>query len=202
MKEHPILFSGEMIRAIWDGRKTQTRRVIRFRDVPDDPTCHSLWIATELNGPKRGLKQWQDGDDVIHCPYGWPGDRLWVRETWRPADCPGGVLHKADCTEFGLQISTRENSKPWKPSIHMPRWASRITLEITGVRAERVQKISLDDSEAEGMGFVRTGNVAVDTDAARQFFKVTWNTINKKRGFGWGSNPWVWVIEFKRVQDI
>ena len=228
MKERPILFSGEMVRAILEERKSQTRRVIK----PRKP------FRTQLSwyGPHPGGGWW--GSDGSHdtpamdrgfpCPYGAVGDRLWVRETWGigaievgPKGPAAYIAYKADGTHtpFDYRTDCRKislTSKPevglhspdhWRPSIHMPRWASRITLEITGVRVEKVQEISERDAEAEGIDCWED-NFFKDysTNKPSWFrqpiasYQTLWDSINAKRGFGWDSNPWVWVIEFKRVQ--
>lgn len=177
VKERPILFSGAMVQAILEGRKTQTRRVVK----PAAP-----FVSTD-----SGLDiQWALGD--LHCPYGKPGDRLWVRETW--AQFHNAMIYAA--TPAMITVDK------WKPSIHMPRWASRITLEIKSVRVERIQDISLNDAVAEGMR-IR------DTDGGHVFemgfdayvspldaYRELWDSINAKRGFGWEKNPWCWAIEF------
>ena len=171
MKERPILFSGPMVRAILDGRKTMTRRVIK---------------APRWSTPDKALVDFE-------CPYGWIGDRLWVRETWAkltPAwsENPVEVRYRADFVPAEFAEMVR-----WKSSRFMPRWASRITLEITGVRVERVQDITPDDCRAEGMP--HDNNDA----GVRYCFGQLWNTINSARGFGWDVNPWVWVVSFKRL---
>lgn len=157
----PILFSGEMVRAILDGRKTQTRRVV----VPQP--SHVEGNTLYLDGD--GFYGRAARDRIIHCPYGAPGDRLWVRETWtefyassRGATHETGVRYKADGGERILSVPTArygasltdDDRLAWRPSIHMPRWASRITLEITDVRVQRVQEISEEDAIAEGMRWV------------------------------------------------
>lgn len=184
MKERPILFSGSMVRAILDGRKTQTRRVV---------TNARPYTATD-----NGIDiLWATGS--LRCPYGQPGDRLWVRETW----ClrPEGYGYRAD-------NNPDNNPLKWGPSIHMPRWASRITLEVTGVRVERVQDISEEDARAEGIRATRLshGSVVYHTDSyptpniygsAQERFVNLWHSINTPRGYPWESNPWVWVVAFK-----
>lgn len=217
MIEHPILFSDEMVRAILDGRKTQTRRVLR----PQPPTLNDLYPV--YNG-YLGAWQWRVRGNWYqahvkdsYCPYGTAGERLWVRETWFPlqapnecwkegskpdvvyrADHPKEEVTRADWTSIGV---TR-----WRPSIFMPRWASRITLEVTGVRLERVQSISVEDCMAEGVVDVR---LAVETGYPSRWpniptrlamFRGVWDSINGKRpGCAWADNPWVYVVEFKRV---
>lgn len=191
MKERPILFSGPMVRAILDGRKTQTRRV-----------CIG----------QRELSRAADFQ-ISRCPHGQPGDKLWVRETWR---CRGGreyeyqrhqpsVMYRADAAPESYVCDD------WRPSIHMPRWASRITLEIESVRVERVQEISEEDAKSEGTPddalvhyYCEEGN---DDDPIgnhrcnwRYGFSRLWDSINLKRGFGWEANPLVWVITFRRVK--
>lgn len=150
MKERPILFSGEMVRAILDGRKTQTRRIVKpqFEEKPSD---NLMW----------------------HCPYGKPGDRLWVRETFKEHQGRSDfAYYRADSSAYDFtkkekhQFEDNEGISFWRPSIHMPRWASRITLEITNVRVERMQ----DGGDREFWGEEK-----------------------------WKQNPWVWVIEFRRI---
>lgn len=201
MKERPILFSGEMVRAILKGRKTQTRRVVK-----KIPCQCSDWIPDEISkttpegfqeAGHSGLWSCQSCTDLpIACPYGQPGDRMWVRETWKLSslykDDPLRLQYKADGGPCG------DSKIPWQPSIFMPRWASRITLEIVNIRVERVQEISEEDAWNEGVGGGDLGKFDID---GRVLFKSTWDEINGKRGYGWDQNPWVWVIEFKRVDD-
>lgn len=215
MKERPIIFSGEMVRAILEGRKTQTRRVIRdargaFWDHAGyRPVLHASgsWVFQDIERPEREVF-----GPRFRCPYGVPGDRLWVRETWQGLVAqphsfgPGEDDWDWDSEEAefipdeeplaGFTVCYRETDpdacKWWRPSIYMPRWASRITLEITGVRVERVQEIRHEDAKAEG--------VFPKIDNFRAPFSVLWDRINEKRGFGWEANPWVWVIEFRRVE--
>lgn len=194
MNEKPILFSGEMVKAILDGRKTQTRRVVK----PQPPEGYRQWGRC-INGnvaftdhPLQGEK----GNVInVRGPYGDVGDRLWVRESMY-MDKDGVWLYSADDDFVGCDRDDELAMISWAhhketehcPSIHMPRWASRITLEITGVRVERLQDITDDDAKAEGVGGVGT-------------FGVLWNEINAKRGHSWDTNPWVWVIEFKKVSE-
>ncbi len=194
-RERPILFSGPMVRAILEGRKTQTRRVIKPApgDHPDD-----------------------EGDVLYRCPYGIPGDGLWVREKAKLRAVCGGVwvdlLFAADEKPVEFQ---QKNSKPfratsWTPSIHMPRWASRISLEVLKIRVERVQDISEADAVAEGAMAVDSETMQTAARAAaaegqitsvgpRDYFRWLWESINAARGFGWKKNPWVWVIDFRRA---
>lgn len=188
--EKPILFSDEMVRAILEGRKTQTRRVVKPR--PD--------FVTDERWPARFTTQDVDLGrlaEVISCRYGQPGDRLWVRETTKE-DVPGSVslaIYDADYAHVMDESGAHAEwwySKPVCPSIHMPRWASRITLEITDVRAERLQDISEQDAVAEGC---RNSLHLPCGRFAKENFAHLWWRIN---GDGsWEANPWVWVIEFK-----
>lgn len=152
MKERPILFSGPMVRAILDGRKAQTRRVIK--QIPHKPVAHA-----RVN--HQGFVEWVDTDGVAYtggkpCPYGVVGDRLWVRETWKPTGLLAGAKPSETraCGHFAYAADAEQRRRDqhirWRSSIHMPRWASRITLEVTGVRVERLQDISEDDATAEG----------------------------------------------------
>ncbi len=184
MKERPIIFSTPMVRAILDGRKTMTRRVMKPQ--PEDyPYHHGLAVY-------RVAKK---------CPYGVPGDLLWVRETWATTEQAG--VHPSDA-EMVYRATDPDwetmEGWQWRPSIFMPRWASRLTLRITSVRAERVQDITEEDARAEGFKDV-VGKYARG-DEARIWFAELWDIINAARGFGWDTNPWVWVIGFERVQQV
>jgi len=197
MTERPILFSGEMVRAILDGRKTQTRRVVK---LPHNNPL-GAWEPTVVGGkgvcydkamtrpaPEEAAIWHTRTGDCLGCPYGQPGDRLWVRETFVGAGNLG-VLYAADCprgTESGVEGG-------WRPSIFMPRWASRLTLEITEVRVQRVQEISRGDAMEEGCPFA---NMADGPDP-RDWFRDLWDSLNAKRGHGWDTNPWVWAITFR-----
>lgn len=208
--EKPILFKDEMIRAILEGRKTQTRRIAK--NVVFDSKFRSKWKAVHkhtevaIDTPPAML------GDV--CPYGQLGDRLWVREAHAfvpmPAyRCSTGIYQQINPSDDYEACVYRENfdrarSFPWRPSIHMPRWASRITLEITDVRVERLQDISAKDARAEGCEKPdlppEVRGVAGDFVAdERTSFAVLWNQVNGPGS--WGANPWVWVVEFKRVDQ-
>jgi len=232
MKERPILFSGEMVRAILEGRKTQTRRVLNPQ--PDDD-C--VWEGIEGVGYVPTIYMPMREDDLpARFPYGKVGGHLWVRETFLP-DPPqdgtwdfysytDGVLHNFSAIperyrtpELVLyKASWDGHDLKWLPSIHMPRWASRISLEITGVRVERVQAITANDALAEGIS--KTDHWKPKEVEGRPFdekwwddyefwnrypqiaYRNLWDKINGQRDsgwFGWDKNPWVWVIEFKRL---
>ena len=193
MKERPILFSAPMVRAILEGRKTQTRRVVKdlpadvFEEVGRDVLTGEYHFVKGALGYTRA------------CRYGERGDRLWVRETWRPA-----LEHLSECTSskdvrFAASVSEAEWAiSRWRPSIHMPRWASRINLDVIGVRVERLQEISEADALAEGALQPWTGlDRGSDTRTARSEFEALWASINGAES--WAANPWVWVVEFKRV---
>ena len=201
MKERPVIFNGEMVSAILDGRKTQTRRVIA-NVSPDNciplqkPTKTKDGIYTHvMDAPGHGL-----------CPFGQVGDRLWVRETWQgplvaeehfedyranadkfqtPEFCDYAADGGARPEFCDLDDNARQG---WRPSIHMPRWASRIMLEITAVRVERLQDISKADAIAEG----GTEHFNID------WFGPLWASIYGVDS--WNANPWVWVIEFRRLE--
>jgi hypothetical protein len=181
-----------MIRAIIEGRKTMTRRVV----IPQ-PTWEDGPIKCEFYNPtiiRKGMFQpgpevfgFANEDEGWKFPYGKPGDRLYVRETWLQSQHLGDIFYKAT---HGFKVCL-----PWRSPIHMPEWASRIHLDLEDVRVERVQDIDEDDAEAEGVlvGF----DDHPEPPAATAQFRLVWDSINKKRGFGWDANPWVWVIEFK-----
>lgn len=204
MKERPILFSGEMVRAISDDRKTQTRRVIKNIDQKCDGLklirkndYAMIWNKNpeveKKYVPKGGLLEIA----LIHCPFGQPGDRLWVKETFHQ-HYYAGVLGGRPCYKADNDCLNPFNIIPWKPSIFMPRWASRITLEIVKVRVERVQDISLEDINAEGTPYTLDASKR-PYGTRREQFQRLFDSINLKK-HPWESNPWVWVIEFKKVE--
>ncbi|HDR8979457.1 TPA: hypothetical protein QDA90_004261 [Burkholderia vietnamiensis] len=212
MKERPILFSGPMVRAILEGRKTQTRRVAKEFAGRDD-----LDAILGRFPNQRG------------CPHGEPGDRLWVREAFRltsdfDGDSPTRVGER--CLDAGYrapwapvryEVDGAERDWRWvgtppghevtagraRASMHMPRWASRITLEITGVRVERLQSISESGARAEGVTIeehhMRGYCAGAYWPPSIRAFHDLWDSLNAARGHGWDANPWVWVIEFRRI---
>lgn len=215
MNEHPILFSAPMIRALRDGTKTQTRRIVNPKTAPWLLSPHGEpWSDDYVLDPGNGL--------VEKSPYGQPGDRLWVRETWAPwsdhieergeeealADAKRQVpwaciVYRADANGGHVQV------KRWRPSIFLPRWASRMSLAITSVRVERLQAISEEDAQAEGVSRIRIyepeDNLGDEINGHGYApplasyvgsYEVLWDEINGKRAL-WASNPWVWVVEFK-----
>lgn len=190
MIERPILFSGSMVSAILSGEKTQTRRVVKIGPIEED-------------------------FKIVDCPYGGPGDRLWVRETFcyqtGPMSDPSNrkksnVLYRASLDSY---IAGTALTGAWRPSIHMPRWASRITLEITGIRIERLQDIRFADAMAEGIKDLSTPDhvdygiegVACAEHPVRAF-QLLWDRINAKRGYEWDMNPLVWVISFRKLDEV
>jgi hypothetical protein len=206
MKERPILFNGPMVRAILEGRKTQTRRVVKLTEdgkfiCRRDPRYITACEIKDGIGPWWHPHAGHPGEPLplerIHAasPYGEPGDRLWVRETW--AKGFKHIFYRANQhDDFGSEIINLETGERtpliWKPSIHMPRWASRITLEVTGIRVERLQEISEEDAKGEGFG--------IDTEFCksppRVDFSHTWEKLYGLQS--WIDNPWVWAVEFKR----
>jgi hypothetical protein len=229
VKEHPILFSGPMIRAILENRKTQTRRVVK----PQPEAAWMDWVInTNLGGDNR---YWVDGEPTMHlnmekdfsskgeCPYGKPGDRLWVREAWAIADIydkdsgnQGQMPFELGGTTQGISIWYKagggkhfkaSNPGRWRSPLFMPRAASRITLEITDVRVERLQAITEADAIAEGMYSNTMALAALGLPPETPFispyhvdkYRIVWESINGKK-YPWASNPWVWCVEFKRVE--
>ncbi len=192
MKERPIIFSAESVRAILVGRKTQTRRMMKPqpRQLPS-----GVWTWKETKWCE-GRALISDRAPIDRCPYGVRGDRLWVRETFSYREYGCSRIERLqnfhywadDEVKFGIW------SRPVSP-IFMPRWASRITLEITGIRVERVQEISEEDARAEGV------KPDKETGSYRDSFMVLWDRLNAKRGFGWDKNPWVWVVGVKRIEE-
>jgi hypothetical protein len=193
VKERPIVFSGAMVRALLDGSKTQTRRVVKGQwagwqtfNVEDDVDGREFFMVS--GSPNDiGLRPILT---AVRCPYGQPGDRLWVREAWARTRFMGSLDESFVYRECDNRT---DYGGPWKPSIHMPRRASRILLEIVSVRVERLQDISDADAQAEGCSTkdMRHG------DRLASVYARLWESIN---GAGsWDANPWVWVVEFKQV---
>lgn len=214
MTERGMIFNAEMVRAILDGRKTQTRRPIKWKQTR----------FTEIGEREDGSK-WPWSEDAEHacdfwhpCPFGAVGDRIWVRETWARYNID------QDSHDMAYRATIPEDwpeSGRWRPSIHMPRWASRITLEITDVRVERLNAISEQDAQSEGVHtevwdqtVVARNYAAIDeffqfwsedmphyvemNQLYRSSFRSLWESIYGAEN--WQANPWVWVIEFKRVE--
>jgi hypothetical protein len=191
MKERPILFNGDMVRAILDGRKTQTRRLVG----------HSTADMLRLR------EEYPHKDYNIGCPLGQVGDRLWVRETFMDLTGTGiesrtgkrdGYAYRADTSPGSYSDETRKEHKlKWTPSIHMPRTACRIVLEITGVRVERLQDITEEDAKAEGAA-PSTHAITPQEAVYRVGFLNLWCSLYGEKS--WQANPWCWVIEFKLVE--
>ena len=187
----PILFSGEMVRAILDGRKTQTRRVIK-----PQPDFVANYYET---GKKRTA--WSGGScdpKLLKCPYGQAGDGLWVRETFgvitQPLTGEKSAIYKATHKpEFPNEQLGFDGSK-WRPSIFMPRWASRITLRVVDVRVEMLWDMTVSKMIAEGVAEIENNDKHPLTP-----FITLWDSINADRGYAWYTNPWVWVVEFEEV---
>ncbi len=192
MKERPIIFDAKSVKAILAGNKTQTRRVVKHPTINHVTRVHSYKGNTEFD-----LIMGDESGTVIACPYGYPGDRLWVRETWGftasvSTDGHEQWMREQNTTYLIYRATETKQRARWRSSIHMPRWASRITLEVATVRVQRLQEISDEDCEAE-IG----GKAFPSDDSARFLFLKRWDDINAKRGYPLAANPWVWVVEFK-----
>lgn len=227
IKERPILFSAPMVRAILDGRKTVTRRPVKGCQIPVEDASVAAgerhrWMAIAQRDPRYGFGAFgateaectKELEEFAPCPYGRAGERLWVRETWycdhdelmrgpylKPDD-----LDVSEARDDGTLVYAADGLAPyeaeqptWKPSIHMPRWASRILLEITAVRVERLQDISRADIRAEGLQC--PPELASDDVSPnyRDWYPAAWKELWNSTGGDWDANPWVWVVEFKRV---
>jgi hypothetical protein len=217
MTERGILFSAPMVRALLDGTKTQTRRVVKRQpwascSIEEGHEGESPFVYSALHGAGPGCDV-EESRTPCRCPYGQPGDRLWVRETFMDlqgtgvehrdpagqrqryafaADCPPGSSGDEARKDYGLK---------WKPSIHMPRTASRILLEIVSVHVERLQDISETDARAEGVKIEDRHTVGY---CAGEFlppsiraYRELWENMNGADS--WDANPWVWVVEFRRI---
>ena len=208
-REKPILFSAPMVRAILDGSKSQTRRVVKLK------SHHTIEERDDGKPWPWMYDSDRDADHWLPCPYGQPGDRLWVRESFCEALSnyeeereQTTVYYRADGQEVvvddgdGYAETNKDGTlkSPWKPSIHMPRWASRITLEITDIRVERLQDISEEDAQAEGapleLGVLERTILGAKARYRSGFVRL-WESINGPGS--WDANPWVWCISFKRV---
>ncbi|PBP70580.1 hypothetical protein CCL15_13625 [Pseudomonas syringae] len=211
-KERPILFNGPMTHALLAGQKTVTRRLVETPPL----TPH-----TEL---AKGREAQTAGVHTSDCPYGQTGDQLWVRETWIPCpdagheswsnhtfsysawvrrgkkirDVPVGLRKPRHCI-YRIDVADDSHGFKWRPSIHMPRWACRILLEITDVRIERLQDITPEQAIAEGVLSCRDH---LDPDgigySEEELFSIMWVSLNGHEN--WNANPWVWVVEFKQVE--
>jgi hypothetical protein len=219
-KERPILFSAPMARAILAGTKTQTRHIIK-----PQPDITEEWIekndqwSAGLTLSQMVDAAWQSGFVDVRCPYGEPGDRLWVRETWclddpeyapqtppTPRPMKGNRFAWYAATE--PDVEGEDNKSPWKPSIHMPRWASRLLLEVVSVRVDRLQEITEKDAIAEGIAKHTepprlrgwwAGPEGNGYLSAKDAYRALWDSINGKRS-PWADSPWVWVVEFKKIE--
>ncbi|WP_115656353.1 ASCH domain-containing protein [Klebsiella variicola] len=245
MKERGMIFNSEMVRAILDGRKTQTRRIMKVQ--PESNQLGLLLITDSTKHSDIGKYHWAESNatgnhvrsKLFSSPFGAVGERIWVRETWATLGnedgccvdwednlCKGDErsaarIYRASCEQrpgdYGLwsipddaywKPHTKEHKfeGAWRPSIHMPRWASRILLEITDVRVERLNAISEEDARAEGIidgGCLNCGEpepcgCANPEPDATDAFAYLWQSIYGQDN--WNANPWVWVIEFKRVE--
>lgn len=219
-RERPILFKAPMVRALFAGTKTQTRRAMVIGHAPDN---------SNVQFDASDLKWYCDGGLWLRsCPYGVPGDRLWVKETWAPSILRGHGQDACDCDTVRVdyranggwkEFVTDEIPDDWTmpkaarggqsvTPLFMPRWASRITLEVTSVRVERLQDVSEEDAEAEGVASLdgeidevalcaKAKAMGLTTDDARAWFATLWGSINGDSA--WDANPWVWVISFRRL---
>jgi hypothetical protein len=239
MRERPILFSAPMVRAIVAGTKTQTRRVVKWREVVPGLNMGFSGLRVDstpagwvLESDTRNSREWRC--EPTPCPYGKPGDRLWVRETWQIADwndagepCiryaadlavrwPALPMESTDWAQDtwaalsdpdNVLIDGRAADRRWRSSIHMHRWASRITLEVTGVRVERLQDISEEDAIAEGIELVPGpepypmwmdySKPGTRISCPIESYRTLWESINGPGS--WSANPWVWAIDFRRL---
>lgn len=235
MKERPILFSGAMVRAILEGRKTQTRRVVKWK--PREEGMNLNFSGLVLGNYSTGNAEsgwvlrsrgaggcWNDRTWPAHCPYGKPGDRLWVRETWQCVKeikgqrftCrPEFPLPANRWIEYFATPRADEPAPTWRPSIHMPRRASRISLDVVSRRVERLNEITEEDAVAEGIESANSlrwpgknvwKNYIKDLDDEwvewfedpKESYRSLWESINGRGS--WGENPWVWVVEFPKFK--
>lgn len=231
MAEHPILFSGPMVRAILEGRKTVTRRPVTVRwgkhsrCQPFEPYYveedGQLLVDCSNRADSHGNSDFREFASCMPCPFGRPGDRLWVRETWASAYARGcfGTIFQAD----GAFVQGKRSHKKgphfsaddlppwtkWRPSLHMPRWASRLSLEVLDVRAERLSSATNDEAEREGFQAAHFPSDPVDCGSGHGYheppipalgeFLDAWDAIYSKGPYASTNDPWVWRIEFRKV---
>lgn len=206
-KEIPILFSTSMVQAILDDRKSMTRRVVKPQ--PDENGVEFMPNAPSLDWEQVYKDIWrpwiwdtEEGESIMKdCPYGQPGDLLWVRESW----CKITNASKEEDNRLHYRASTGKNNFTWKPSIHMMKSDARIWLQVTDVRVERLNDISEEDAIAEGILKINTGyykNYLYDTGGIPPFasFRSLWQSINGPES--WDANPWVWVVSYKVVSKM
>ena len=215
--EKPILFNTEMVQAILAGRKTMTRRIIKPQPngqlkcvIKHETKGRSCWMENNADQLSKDFKFYKSYE---------VGDVLWVRETWAQLDMDyRAVEGKLNGEEFkGCPIAYKANNDTpehfgcWRPSIFMPRTAARLSLKVTNIRVERLQDITEDDAIAEGIEWTNEGplhahylnhdlNASLNFKTSKEAFSSLWDSINNKRGYGWDINPWVWVVEFERVE--
>ena len=227
VKERPIIFSGEIVKAILDGKKTMTRRVVKSGFIGQYEHAHIINQSSDKS--REGKAYFYDkpvgsmvlSSQLVSNPYGNIGDRLWVRETWQEIgpDClltykatyPSDLYAKRPELENVPPLaSLKDRGYLWKSPMFMPRWASRILLEITDIRVERLNDISEADCEKEGFRFYPLSRICFKpcstkhpsghgSNNYKSIFGEYWDTLNAKKGYQWSSNPWVWVVEFKVV---
>jgi hypothetical protein len=216
MKEHPVLFSTPMVQALlntkpgsWPAKsldpskpfKSMTRRVVKPQPDKDDPCVNYCTVEGFQASPEAAEEIWaqtEKGESVQLKSKYQEGDILWVRETWLKAD--DGFHYRADATPASEQAREDYGYK-WRPSIHMPREAARLFLEVKNVRIERVREIMPEDKKREGFSDChRAYPCAEYNECNTPCFMKTWDTLNAKRGYSWERNPWVWVIEFMRIK--
>ncbi|MGQ6585240.1 hypothetical protein ACUNEO_00195 [Serratia sp. IR-2025] len=217
MKERPVIFNGEMVRAILHGRKTQTRRVMKVQPKPSETRPEDFWFSSKKLESMVHVSDFTPGNSPIAdchlffqehcCPFGQAGDRMWVRETFMDLTGTGieattgkfeGFAYRADTPagSYGDEVR-KEYGLKWTPSLHMPRKACRILLEITAVRVERLNDISEEDAKAEGVA--PSQHIITPPEALyRVGFLKLWQSIYGEES--WSANPWVWVIEFRRLE--
>ena len=218
VKERPIIFSGEMVKAILDRKKTMTRRVVKSNFINHYKHAHIIRQSTDKK--REGKAYFYDtpvgsmvlSSQLVNNPYGKVGDRLWVRETWQEIgpDClltykatyPSDLYAKRPELENVPPLAgLKERGYLWKSPMFMPRWASRILLEITDIRVERLQDISCEDAVKEGFSDKKpSGMQPAMMPNPKADFRNYWDSLNTEKGYQWSSNPWVWVVEFKVVE--
>jgi hypothetical protein len=218
MKERPIIMTAESVRAILAGRKTMTRWPLKPQPPGDTlGVCESMafeGFRVEVPDDMPGMGGWKL-HSRIKCPYGEPPDRLWCKEAWRTEelapDMYDGIRFAADDAFIPIEdtreaadrwVETHRETGEWRSPLFMPRWASRLTLELTGVRVERLQAIFWPDALAEGMHDPRRAKMRIDNEDPRSpvgQYRALWDKLNGHR-FPWDTNPWVWALSFRRLE--
>jgi len=203
-----LILNSEMVRAVLENRKTMHRVPVKPMGVLDGPSCMGyVWNPDgQIKGPP--IAYCDDLEKLVkeQCPLGKVGDKLWVKEPWIISTCIESLNKENEGKQTILYRATKPGYLPdsvkWKSTVTMPQWASRIKLEITDIRVEKIQDISEEDAEAEGVDFMRHYPDSDPSFKAKMLFEGLWDSVYEKKGYGWDTNCYVWVREFKKMNGL